>query len=157
MTEPTSTDIFGALINLLTLMTTLAIAIVVHRAARRLAILETEGKVRSAWLSVDIATLGDDRLLEIMDRLFHPDEENVPIETKRKRWACYLLRNPLEYQYINAERHYLQDEERSRRSVEHSLRPLVNDPVFSDLVSEYTNYGPFVRLCQRLRTESNSE
>lgn len=145
------------IIAILNIMATVAIAVVVTVAARRSAILQTERDIRAAWISIDQAVLSDDSLLETIDRLLHPDDATVSMETRRVRWSCYLIRNPLENMHLSAERGLVRDKQRTDHSVEESLRALVRNDTFYYLVTHYTNDIRFVELCRRLRHEAGLE
>jgi hypothetical protein len=139
------------------LAASILVAIVVYKGSRLIGMLQIEREIRVAWMTVDQQALQCDEILECMDRLLHPGDDDLAIETRRKRWICYMLRNPLENMYMSIEAGLVRDSERSLASLKASLRPLVRDDSFLTLVNNYTSDPHFVKLCQSMRREMEDE
>ena len=134
------------------LAVTIVIAVLVHRAGRRIARAEYAREVNAAWMAVDSLALSSDEVLTDLDRMMHSDSRLDSLGDRRRRWLSYLVINPLMNAHVGA-REGLAVGGREADSTERSLKNLVRDDVFYRVVQEYAYDKAFVALCGRLREE----
>lgn len=153
MAEPSATEIAGVILDVSILVATVVVALAVFRGTKALAKMQLQHDQRIAWMELDFHALENDAVLEVIDKLLHPDDLDATLARRRKRWACYLLRNPLESMYLGAKAGLADCEATSLASVRASLGALVRDDVFMEMIDTYTADPDFVALCHDLRKD----
>lgn len=153
MAETLAAEIAGVVVGASTLVATVVIALAVFRGTKALAKMQLQHDQRIAWMELDFHALENDALLEVVDKLLHPDDIDATLPERRKRWACYLLRNPLESMYLGVRAGLADCEATSMASVRASLGALVRDDVFMKMIDTYTPDPAFVELCHDLRND----
>ncbi|MET9312514.1 hypothetical protein ABZX12_11850 [Kribbella sp. NPDC003505] len=150
-------EIIGRLLDVSSLIATVVVALAVYRGTKTLARIQLQHEQRIAWMELDFHVLENDESLKVVDELLHPDDANATIARRRKRWICYLLRNPLESTYLGVRAGLANCEKTSMASLRASLAPLVHDELFMEMIERYTPDPAFVTLCHRLRDEQRAQ
>lgn len=157
MTDSIGMQILERLLDASSLIASVVIAFAVYRGTKTFARMQLQHDQRTAWMDLDFHVLENDHVLEVVDQLLHPDDPGATLSRRRKRWICYLLRNPLESMYLGAQAGLVNCEETSMASLRASLKALVRDDMFMEMIDTYTPDPGFVALCHELRNELQIE
>jgi hypothetical protein len=137
------------ILSSLNLLATATVAVLVYLTTQRFSRLQVERELRSTWITVDQEALASDESLQLMDDLLHPEDRDISIDDKRRRWVCYMLRNPLENMF-QADTTGKFRRKKPRPSLATSLAPLVRDDMFMSLVDNYSPHG-FREFCHQVK------
>jgi hypothetical protein len=85
--EQFSTELLTLVIGILSLLTSITIAFILHNASKKIETQNFSNSLRASWIDIDSTVLADDRLLEAIDDLLHPGYKGSPIAGSESRRA----------------------------------------------------------------------
>src|SRR5690606_13316635 len=136
--EQFSTELLTLVIGILSLLTSITIAFILHNASKKIETQNFSNSLRASWIDIDSTVLADDRLLEAIDDLLHPGYKGSPIEEKRRRWLCYMISNALSVNFNGIKHRLLPDPKAAEQSLIASLEGLTQHPEFMDIIVNYS-------------------
>lgn len=147
--ELTNTDLLSLIISVLSLVSSIAIALILYSASKKIEIQGFSNTLRDCWIQTDSLVLSNDMLLTEMDYLLHPDQRDSTIAEKRRRWLSYLIANTLSVNYNGIKHNLLPDPKASEDSLIRSLEGLTRHKEFMDIV-DYFYEKDFRDLCYNI-------
>ncbi len=146
----------SAYASVATLVVSVAISIILHRATTRFAKAEHERSIREWWNTLNETALSSDEMLEAADKLMNPDSAKYSTEQKRRRWFAFLVLNALASSYLGARQGLSRSTEDTVDIVKHHRRILLaSDDIYAQ---SQQGYEPdFAALCREVREELYSD
>lgn len=141
-----------AIINVLSLATSISIAILLYLASKKIDTQNYTNSIKSAWIAFDTAVLSDEKILSEADYLLHPDKANEPMEAKRRRWICYLYTTAISTAYNGIKHNLVSDPKAVKESIIKSLEGLTQHPEFME-IAEYIYEDGLTELCRELHAK----
>lgn len=132
-----------------TVVATASIGFGAFLLSKTLSRVEFSRDLKSSWLQVDNLALSNPEALDALDALLHPEAVDAPLEEKRKRWACYMLNNPLSTAVVGKKSGFMSDA--MEAGTEEALSVLVADPMFYRLVQSYAYEPEYKKKCGDLK------
>ena len=154
--DHTQFEILALIINCLSVLSSLTIAIIVFLASKKIDSQNYTYAVKSAWMTLDSTILADEALLIQADYLLHPEKRDEPIELKKRRWICYLYLNTLSTVYNGIENNLISNPQAARDSLIKTLQGLVRNPEFMEM-TEYFYVESLRKLCLEVYENCNTK
>jgi hypothetical protein len=151
--EQTATvEILTLILLVAQLIATIAIAVVVHKSAARVARVDILRSLRETWINIDSFALGDDQALAIADSLLPDPPEPKPDGFARKRVFLLAYLNPIATWFHAAEEGIYGNKTEENMDVVRGLLKSVLHDDDAFWVSQSHWYGTsFQELCKELR------
>lgn len=135
--EPTTNQDLSLFISFLSLVASIAIALILYFASKKIETQNFSNSLRDSWIQIDSAVLSDEKLLIEIDDLLHPEHKVSSVDEKRRRWLCYMIANTLSVNYNGIKHKLLPDPKASKESLIHSLEGLTQHKEFMDIVKYF--------------------
>lgn len=152
--ELLTTELLTLIISVLSLITSVVIAYIIHSAGKKIETQNFSNSLRSSWIDIDSTVLANEKLLIEIDDLLHPGHRDTPINEKQKRWLCYMIANALAVNYNGIKHGLLPDTKTAEASLIRSLEGLTQHKEFMDVI-EYSYEKNFKELCYQVRDRGN--
>jgi small basic protein len=142
----------GAYASIATLIVSIVISIILHRATTRFARAEHERSIREWWNTLNETALSSDKMLLVADELMNPLATTQSLEEKRRRWFAFLVLNALSSSFLGAKDGLSRSRDDTISIVKHHLRILLaSDDIYVQSQQGYE--AKFAALCREIREE----
>ncbi|WP_109699473.1 hypothetical protein [Chitinophaga deserti] len=135
--EPSTSNDISLLISFLSLVSSIALALILYYATKKIETQNFSNTLRDSWIQIDGTILSNERLLIEIDDLLHPNKKSSTIEEKRRRWLCFMIANTLSVNYNGIKHKLLPDPKASEESLIHSLEGLTQHDEFMEIVKYF--------------------
>ena len=142
----------SAYASVATLVVSIIISIILHRATTRFARAEHERSIREWWNTLNETALSSDEMLVVADALMNPSAATHSVEEKRRRWFAFLVLNALASSFLGVTDGLSRSRDETTSIVTHHLRILLAaDDIYAQSQQGYE--AKFAALCREVREE----